>query len=195
MHAFVIAYAFDVHFADGYAQAAVGALVLIEFYAEQGDTAEETVQRAERTQKAAEYTEHENTADDNQHEEHEFPSEQRPENAQQALVYGVAEQADAPLERTCRADIFAEAGYGENQRDEYDQNDEHYVFEIGQHARGFALFKLRRFDLIQQFLSQTDGAEETANRPAEQQSEEYNNAEYVGRRARFRRQQGILQRT
>lgn len=110
MDTFVVAYALDIHFTSGNTKSAIGAFILVELYAEEGDTAEESVQRAQGAKETTEDTEDENTCHRDNDEQGKLPREQRTEAGKQRFVGFVDQEEYPPFERTRGAYIFAERG-------------------------------------------------------------------------------------
>ena len=63
--------------------------------------------------------------------------------------------------------------------DRDDENRKDHIFEIGERARHAALFDLGSRDLVQEFLDQAQGAQPSADRSAEGQPEDYDNAQHI----------------
>ena len=196
----MVAHAFYVHFAVRNAQAAVRTVFFVHLDAQKGDAVKEAVNRAERTDKAAEEAIDKDRQNYERRQHAELPGKQRSEVGVHARVVGVDHQHDCAAERTRGADVFAEAGQlhipiGVNQRDCDHQHGEEHVFQIGQHAGNAALFQFGGADFIQQVLPQTHGAKESADGAGKNQPEQRQNTDHVIGCARVGFGKRVLQRT
>ena len=183
--ALVVADMADIHLAAAHAGAAAVAAVLIYFDADEGQLVEEAVDRAEGTDEAAEGPVAEDAGSSDDDHDHEFAREEDPEHREVARVFGVGEEADGALKSARRTDVFAKARHCQvvtdpvPHGDRDDENRKNHIFEIGERARHAALFDLGSRDLVQEFLDQAQGAQPSADRSAEGQPEDHDNAQHI----------------
>ena len=198
--ALMVAHMPHVHAAVSHARAAAVAAGRVHLHAHDGELAEQAVDRAQRAEEAAKapVAEHAGKADDQQDDE--LAGEEDAQHGEVARVVGVCEQEDRALKGARGTDVLAEARQrhavgnavpGRNPHDENRQEDE---FEPGECAGDAALFQLRRGELVQQLLNQPQGAEPSADRAAEDQPVEHENAEDVEADLFVRRADGVLER-
>ena len=175
----------DIHLAAAHAGAAAVAAVLIYFDADESQLVEEAVDRAERADKAAEGPVAEDAGSSDDDHDHEFASEEDLQHREVARVLGVGEEADSALKSACRTDVFAKARNCQvvahpvphgNCDDKYRED---HIFEIGERARHAALFDLGSRDLVQELLDKAQGAQPPADRSAQGQPEDHDNAQHI----------------
>ena len=183
--ALVVADMAYVHLAVAHAGSAAVAAVFIYFDADEGQLVEEAVDRAEGTDEAAEGPVAEDAGSSDDDHDHEFASEEDLQHRKIARVLGVGEEADGALKSACRTDVFAKARHCQvvtdpvphgNRDDEYRED---HIFEIGESARHAALFDLGSRDLVQELLDKAQGAQPSADRSAEGQPEDHDNAQHI----------------
>ena len=174
-----------VHLAVAHAGSAAVAAVFIYFDADEGQLVEEAVDRAEGTDEAAEGPVAEDAGSSDDDHDHEFASEEDLQHREVARVLGVGEEADGALKSTRGTDVFAKARNCQvvahpvphgNCDDKYRKD---HIFEIGESARHAVLFDLGSRDLVQEFLDQAQGAQPSADRSAQGQPEDHDNAQHI----------------
>jgi hypothetical protein len=193
VNTFVIADVLDIHFARLKALSAVNALAPIEFYSDERKLAEEAVERSERANKAAEETENKDTSHDNRHKHAELPRKQEAESRIGKDGTVSEDETDRPFQRSRRADVFTEGRDSRIDDGDRDQNTQDHILQIGEDSRDPALFDFGGLDLIEKFLNKSERTQPTADGSAENESEQNDNAEYIGRRACTACRQRILQ--
>ena len=175
----------DVHFTAAHAGAASDAAALVDFDADQGQTVEHAVDRAERADKAAEGPVAEDAGSRDDEHDHEFAREQDTEHSEVAAVLRIGEKGDGAFKGARRAYVFAEPGDRHVMPDPVphgDRDNEYckdHVLEIGERAGDAALRDLRCRDLVQQLLDQPEGAQPAADRPAQRQAEDHDDAQHI----------------
>ena len=174
----------NVHLTVAGAQTAIGTFALFYFDTENGDLVKQSVERAKGTDEPAEQPEDEYAANHNADQQQEFPCEQRSKHGEVAGVYLVGQKTDAALQSTCRAYVFTERGQGgipEGIHDRNDKNEENQncILEKAQQPCDWAFLQFRGFDLVEQFLNQTEGAQPTADHSAEHDGIQQQNAAYI----------------
>ena len=183
--ALVVAHMPHVHAAAAHTGSAVVAADRVHLYAHNRDLAEKPVDCAQRAYETAEtaVTEHAGQSDD-EHDD-KLSREQDVQHPEIAGIGGIREQEDRPLRGAGRTDVLAEAGDRHTVNNPVpggnpdDKDPENHIFQVRQRAGCTAFFDLRRGQLVQQFLDQPQRAEPPADRAAENQPVEHENAEDV----------------
>lgn len=85
------------------------------------------------------------------------------EHSEHIGIVRVNQKSDCAADGSRGADVFAERGQGDvaqrvQQRDNYYQQHEQHVLEVGEHAGHAAFFQLGRADFIEQLLPEPHGA-------------------------------------
>lgn len=164
----------DIHSADAGALAAAHTLVFIHCQAIEADLIEQTIDRTEWTEELAEEAIDNHAACDGDDQQRELPVK---EPANRLLQFGVrAQQWNAARQRAGGTDVLTECrlahaddigdGY-RHDADEYDQND---VFEILCKRRQAQLLPGQR-NFTDDFLNQTERAQETAHKAAQKHAD------------------------
>ena len=197
--ALMVAHMPNIHLAVRHAAPAVRAFALFDLHAENRHTREQTVNRPQRAEEAAERTVEEHARQQNRHHDDEFARKEDVEDGELARIDRVRQQAHCALERPRRADVLAEARHGillqaVRQRDDDHEHRQQDVFEIRQRMGEAAFLHLRRRNLVEQFLNQPQRTEPAADGAPQNQPVEHQNAQNVVRRALIRGRQRVLQR-
>ena len=155
----MVAHMPNIHLAVRHAAPAVRAFAFLDLHAENRHTREQTVNRPQRAEEAAERTVEEHTRQQNRHHDDEFARKEDVEDGELARIDRVRQQAHCALERPRRADVLAEARHGillqaVRQRDDDHKHRQQDVFEIRQRMGEAAFLHLRRRNFVEQFLNQ-----------------------------------------
>ena len=198
--AFVIAHAAHVHAAAAHARAAVVAAALVHLDADDVEAVEQAVDRAQRTDEAAEGAIAEHAGQpDGQHDD-ELAGKEHAQHAELRPVDGVRQQAHGPLEGARRADVLAEAGQGYAvgegipQRYGHDEHRQQQVFQPRQGPRHGALFNLQRGHFIQKLLDQAQRAQPAADGATQDHAIQHDDAQHVPARPVIGGAQRVLYR-
>ena len=201
VNALMVTHTPHIHRTPPDACAAAGAVFFLHPDPNERKAAEESIDRTKRAQKTAERPVTEHTGKPDHQENDPFPGKEETEHGEQAGILFIGQQPHSPFQRACRADILAECGkrqvvlqpipkrYGQNKDC---QND---IFEIRQDRGDPAFPDFRCRNAVQQFLDQAHRAQPSADRAAQDDSEEHQNAQDIGSGACSRGGCCILQRT
>ena len=174
-----------IHLAATYTQAAAVAAVGIHFDACQGEAVEESIDRSQRTDKAAEAAVAERAGCSNDQHDHPFAGEQDLQLVEGSGIGFVLQKTDCPLQRPGRADVLAEARERNSLFDsdpDGNRNREHHqkhVFQIRKPSGPDALFDLGHGNLMQNLLNQSQRTQPSADRSSQNHTEQCQNSQYI----------------
>ena len=157
----------------------------VHLHAHNRDFAEKAVDCAKRAYETAEAAVAEHTGQTDDEQDDELAREQDVQHPEIAGIGGIREQEDRPFKGAGRTDVLAEAGNRHPVNNPVpcgnpdDKDAEDHIFQVRQRAGCAAFFHLRRGQLVQQLLDQSQRAEPAADRAAENQPVEHENAEDV----------------
>ena len=183
--ALVVTHMPHIHAAAAHAGAAVVTAGGIHLHAHNRDLAEEAIDCAQRTHKTAEAAVAENAGKANDEHNDKLTRKQDVQHAEIVGIGRIRKQENRTFKGACRADVLAEARNRHTMNnpvpggDADDKDTEDHIFQIRQRSRCAAFFDLRRGQLVQQFLDQPQRAEPAADRAAEDQPIEHEDAEDI----------------
>ena len=175
----------NVHTAVSHAGPAVGAPALVHLDADDIEPVEQSVDRAERTEKTAERTVQEHTGcSDDQHDD-KLPRKQDSKHAKLRGIDRIRQKPDRPFKCPGRTDVLAESRHRNAelqaipQRDRHSENSKNHIFEPGKSPCDAGLADLRRRDLVKELLNQSQRTEPAADRPPEHDAKQKDHAEHI----------------
>ncbi len=185
VNALVVAHAADVHIACGHTGSAAVAALLVHLDADQSQLVKKAVDRAERTDKAAERAETEDAAEPDEQQDHKFAREEDVQHREVTGIFRVGQKPHCAFKSSRGTYVFAKARDRKvlfdavPHRNSHDENCKDHVFEISERMRKAALSDLGRGDLVEQFLHKAQRAQPAADRPAQGQAEDHDDAQDV----------------
>ena len=181
----MVAHVPHVHAAGTYAAATAAATAAVHFHADDIKAVEKAVDRSQGADKTAEGPVAEYAQQPDEEHDDKLPREQDAQHGKLFRVYRVCQEAYGPLKSPGGADIFAEARQRHvvpepiPQRDGNCKDREKNVLQPAEDAGNAGLSDFRRGDLVQQLLNKAQGTEPAADRAAEYDTVEQDDAEHI----------------